>query len=121
MKDVLHLQRDPGPFLSQCLDHCTEGGAIVIGGPNFERLPWRMKRGLSLGGFGRLRSFDGSGISICGPKTLGKHLKRRGFEVSELKWMDHAIGAGPLRGKQFCLGGATAREWVLLARHAGSS
>lgn len=115
MTDLLHLQRDPDELLAQCADLVDPRGALVLGGPNFSRLPWLIKRKLGRGQFAALRSFDQSGIMLCGPRSIRPALRRAGLQRSDILWLDHDIGAGPLRGARIALGELTARSWALRA------
>ncbi len=116
MKDLLHLQAHPGQFVQQCARLVGSGGTLVLAGPNFNRVPWLVKRVLGIGEFRKLRSFDLSGISICGPKTLTGHLTKAGLHTTVTQWLNHGIGRGRSSGIRFPLGRFTAKDWVLRAR-----
>lgn len=116
MTDLLHLQPNPNQLLEKCSELVQDGGALVIAGPNFARLPWLMKRLLGLGQYGRLRNYASSGISVCGPRTLAKTMANRGLHVASVKWLKHTINCAGLDGLEIPMGMLTAREWVLQAR-----
>ena len=116
MTNLLHLQDQPGQCLKQCSQFVEEGGSLVLGGPNFDRVPWLLKRLLGIGEFGKLRNYEQSGMSVCGPKTLSKPIAKAGLEIASVQWLNHAFNKGRLRGKQFVLGSLTARDWILHAR-----
>jgi SAM-dependent methyltransferase len=120
MTDLLHLQQRPAKLLSECAGLVGPRGSLVLGGPNFSRLPWLLKRLLRLGPFGELGDFDRSGISLVGPSTIRTALRRLEFRVEEIRWLDHEIGAGLLKGIRPELGPATARSWALRAVRSGA-
>jgi 2-polyprenyl-3-methyl-5-hydroxy-6-metoxy-1,4-benzoquinol methylase len=116
ISNLLHLQRDPGQVLEQCAGFLSPEGTIVIGGPNFVRLPCLIKRLIGVGQFRCLRSFEASGISLCGPRSLAPHLKQAGLHPTVVQWADHALPkAGPARSR-LRFGPLTARHWALQAR-----
>lgn len=116
MTNWLHLQPDPMCVLEQCASLVDDGGTLVLGGPNFDRIPWFIRRNFGMGEFRKLQSYNQSGISICGPGTLAERLRRNGFQVAAAKWLRHAINYRYFRGIQIPLGRFTAREWILKAR-----
>jgi 2-polyprenyl-3-methyl-5-hydroxy-6-metoxy-1,4-benzoquinol methylase len=116
MTDLLHLQPAPARTLGQCARLVGKNGTMVLAGPNFDRVPWWLKRVAGIGEFRKLRRFEEAGISVCGPRTLRKPLKKAGFQVSHVTWLNHAFGEGLLRGRRIPLGGATGRDWMLQAR-----
>jgi len=113
--NLLHLQRSPMSLLQDCIRLVSEDGALVLSGPNFDRLPWLAKRMLGLGSFQKLRSFEQSGISICGPKSLLATLVAAGFRVPVVRWVNHEIYSPRFRGARISLGRHTARDWILCA------
>ena len=115
MTDLLHLHPNPGQFVQQCCGFVKKGGILVLGGPNFDRLPWYLKRVCGSREFRKLRSFDLSGISVCGPRTLSAPIMNAGLRVADVRWLNHEFGARGLRGKQIRMGWLTARNWVLRA------
>jgi SAM-dependent methyltransferase len=116
LMNLLHLQPDPGWLIGQCARRVREGGALVLGGPNFHRLPWFLKRHFGIGEFRKLRSFDRGGISICGPGTLAKDIRNGGLRIAAVEWLNHSSDPGRQRGCGIPLGRFTAKEWVLQAR-----
>jgi len=116
ISNLLHLQRHPRQFLASCLPSLGPGGSLVLTGPNFERLPWRIQRMLGRGDFWKLRSFESSGISVCGPGSLAKILPEAGVPLARIDWLDHHLEHRLWRGKVPPLGRFTAKAWALLAR-----
>jgi 2-polyprenyl-3-methyl-5-hydroxy-6-metoxy-1,4-benzoquinol methylase len=116
MSNLLHLLPNPGRLVEQCARFVRDGGTLVLAGPNFDRIPWRMKRAFGAGEFRKLRSFAESGISVCSPKTLARPIRNAGLRMAAVQWLNHTVGSGPLRGRQISLGRLTARDWVLQAR-----
>jgi 2-polyprenyl-3-methyl-5-hydroxy-6-metoxy-1,4-benzoquinol methylase len=116
MTNLLHLQANPRQLIENCSRFTREGGSLILGGPNFDRLPWSIRRILGNGEFGKLRSFDLSGVSVCGPKTLAKMIQNASLRVTDVHWLNHTINWGWLRGSRMPLGSLTARDWVLQAR-----
>jgi 2-polyprenyl-3-methyl-5-hydroxy-6-metoxy-1,4-benzoquinol methylase len=114
--NLLHLLPNPGDVLRQCARFVKAGGTLVLSGPNFERVPWLVKRVFGAGEFRKLRSFDLCGISVCGPGTLAGAIKNAGLRVSATRWLNHSFNRGWLRGKQMPVGKLTARDWILQAR-----
>jgi 2-polyprenyl-3-methyl-5-hydroxy-6-metoxy-1,4-benzoquinol methylase len=116
VRDLIHLRARPGQFVEQCARLVKEGGALVLAGPNFNRVPWFLKRMLGVAEFRMLRNFNLSGVSVCGPESLAGHLKEAGLRVSTVHWLNHTIGRGRRRHIGIRFGRFTAREWVLQAR-----
>ncbi len=116
MTNLLHLQPSPNQLLEKCAKLVRGGGTLVITGPNFGRVPCLVKRLIGFGEFGMLRDYSLGGISICGPRTLRKHLINYGFHVTCVKWLRHTIKYAWLEGLRIPMGMFTAREWVLQAR-----
>ena len=46
IKDLLHLQQNPGQLLEKCSRFVVKDGVLVIAGPNFDRVPWLIRRAL---------------------------------------------------------------------------
>jgi len=116
LTNLLHLQPDPKILVEHCIRKVVKGGTLILSGPNFDRAPWFIRRNFSTGEFRRLRRFDSSGISICGPGTLAECIDKNGSHVVAVRWLDHVIEQGWLRGSRISLGRFTARQWILQAR-----
>lgn len=116
MRDLLHLQANPGQLIEQCSRLVKNGGTLVLAGPNFSRVPWFIKRLFGIGDFRKLKSFDLSGITVCGPESLARPIRNAGLRISRAGWFNHEIHQGALRGRRISLGKLTAREWVLQAQ-----
>jgi SAM-dependent methyltransferase len=115
MTDLLHLQPNPDELLEQCCKFIKPGGTLVVGGPNFGRWQWVLKHLLGAGEFKKLRSFDQCGISLCGPGTLTKTIRRAGLVQTGVRWLDHELNNGQtsrrIPARKYC-----AKEWLLQAR-----
>lgn len=116
MPNLLHLLPNPKTVLEQCSRFVREGGTLVISGPNFDRLPILIKRTFGIGDLGKLRSFDKSGISICGPQTFKKHIERQGLRVEPIKWVHQASSHWKSSCIWACLGRLTAKDWIIRAQ-----
>lgn len=116
MTNLLHLLPNPKAVLERCSRFVPEGGTLVIGGPNFGRLPVLIKRIFGVGDYGKLRSFDESGISVCGPQAFKKHIERNGLRVEPIKWMHQASPQWELGGIESYLGRFTAKDWIIRAQ-----
>ena len=114
--NLLHLLPSPGDVLRQCVRFVRAGGTMVLSGPNFDRVPWLVKRVFGAGELRNLRHFELSGINVCGPGTLAKAIKNAGLHVSATRWLNHSFDGGWLRGTQMPAGKLTARDWILQAR-----
>ncbi len=115
IKDLLHLQQNPGQLLEQCSGFVAKDGVLVVAGPNFDRVPWLIRRVFGIGGFDKLRSFASSGFSICVPRTLAKQIENAGLRITNVSWLNHNFGRSFLSGRRINLGRFTARDWVLRA------
>jgi 2-polyprenyl-3-methyl-5-hydroxy-6-metoxy-1,4-benzoquinol methylase len=116
MTNLLHLNERPGNAIGQCSRWVGAGGVLVLGGPNFDRVPWLLKRVLNVADYGRLRRFELGGHSLCVPRTLATPIRQAGLQVTEVRWLNHRLERGWLRGREMPMGGLTARNWVLQAR-----
>jgi 2-polyprenyl-3-methyl-5-hydroxy-6-metoxy-1,4-benzoquinol methylase len=114
--NLLHLNRDPSGMVERCAQLVASGGALVLAGPNINRLPWLVKRLFNVDGYGRLRRFELSGQSICVPRTLRKPIEKSGLQLTTVRWLNHTLERGRLRGRRIPLAGLTAKEWALQAR-----
>jgi hypothetical protein len=114
ISNLLHLQPDPGQFLKECARYVGEKAALVVNGYNFSRLPTWSRRVCRLAHHGKLRRFEQSGISVCGPASLSSAARAAGLTVTAVKWFNHR----PLTRKlgSLRLGSLTANDWVLQAR-----
>ena len=121
---LLHLLPDPWEALEQCLPLVKDDGTIVIAGPNFERLPVRVKRLLGAGEYRKLRSYSESGIRPCGRAEVARRLGKLGWEISASLWFERTPHLGEARdfstGMRRRLGGLLARDWVIQARRRGN-
>lgn len=113
---VVHLQEEPGRLLGQCSKLVSKGGTLVVSGPNFNRISDLAKRILALRDYGKLRRFDQSGISLCGPGTVVKHLGNTGLSVNYVRWFNCPAWGKHMHNIHMKLGSLSARDWVLQAR-----
>jgi 2-polyprenyl-3-methyl-5-hydroxy-6-metoxy-1,4-benzoquinol methylase len=116
MTNLLHLQMNPQCILEKCARFVQENGTLVLSGPNFNRMPWLIKRILGMGHFSKLKDFNRGGVNVCGARTLAKVLKNIGFYIAGMKWIDHEINKGLLSEIQIRFGSLTAKNWILQAR-----
>jgi 2-polyprenyl-3-methyl-5-hydroxy-6-metoxy-1,4-benzoquinol methylase len=113
MTNLLHLQPSPRKALAQCSEVVANRGSLVLTGPNFKRIPWLVKRVAGANGLSRIGRRS---LKASDPATLSSRLKRFGFRVTGLQWLDHTILQEYLRGREIPLGRFTAREWLLQAQ-----
>jgi 2-polyprenyl-3-methyl-5-hydroxy-6-metoxy-1,4-benzoquinol methylase len=116
LTNLLHLQPTPAHLVERCSRFVQEGGALVLSGLNFDRVSSFIKRQCGIGESRKLWTYERSGISTCGPRTLAKCIRDTGLRISSVQWLNHTINKGPLRGKLMPLGVLTARNWVLQAQ-----
>jgi SAM-dependent methyltransferase len=115
--NLLHFQSDPKAVIASCCRLVRDGGALVISGPNFDRLPVRIKRTAGIGDYGKLRHFDQGGVSVCGPGTLAGSIKGAGLRIAAVRWANDPPvipNGAAVSAPRF--GSLTARSWVLQAR-----
>lgn len=115
MTNLLHLQQDTGGIVAKLSRVLREDGSLVLSGPNFDRLPWLVKRIAALGEFGCLRDFKTSGISISTPRSLRSAFTEAGMRLAEVRWINHWVNRGWTGATNSFLGQLTARDWVLRA------
>jgi SAM-dependent methyltransferase len=116
MLNLLHLHSSPERLILDLGRFVGRGGSLVLGGPNFNRLPWLIKRILNLDDYGKLRHFELSGHNICGPRSLAPSIAECNLQVEKVEWHDHAFNRTGLRGKPLRLGSLTAKNWLIRAR-----
>lgn len=114
--DLLHLQPEPGRVLEQFSQLIRAGGTLVVCGPNFDRVPTFVRRTLRMNDYRKLRSFEQSGISVCGPKTLAPYIESAGLRTTAVRWLDDAASRGGSGKSNMWFGRLMAREWILQAR-----
>ncbi len=118
---LLHLWPDHARVLERCCRLLAKGGTIVLGGPNFARIPLLMQRAAWFGPYGRLRVFAHSGVSVCGPASLGRRLRRLGMCVTAVKWLAGGSTGDGIGGRKSCSGPVFARQWLLQATRMRAS
>jgi SAM-dependent methyltransferase len=115
--NLLHFESDPKAVIASCCRLVRDGGALVISGPNFDRLPVWIKRTAGIGDYGKLRHFDQGGVSVCGPGTLAGSIKGAGLRIAAVRWAnDPPVIPNGVAVRAPRLGSLTARSWVLQAR-----
>jgi SAM-dependent methyltransferase len=119
--NLLHLLPQPEALLAQSSHFVREGGTLVLSGPNFDHLPWRAKRAFGIGEYRKLQSFDQSGITVCGPKSLESCIGNAGLRVVAVSWFNHGPGRRGIDGTLFRFNSFTAKDWVLQAQRTASS
>lgn len=114
--NLLHLQPKPERFLEECALRVGKDGTLLVTGPNFSRLPTLFKRAFGVEDYSKLRNFDNSGISVCGPTTLARHVSTAGLRITSVQWLNHKIGWAGLSGCRVRFGRFTANNWIFQAR-----
>jgi hypothetical protein len=92
----------------------------VVAGPNFRRFNVLLKRAFRIGAYRKLRRFEESGVSLCGPATLASHIRNAGLGISAVRWVNHEFAQCLLAKMRLRLGGVTAKDWLLQARRNDS-
>ena len=113
LTNLLHLQRNPAEMIHALVQHLDPGGAFVLAGPNFSRLPVVLKRLLAVDGFGRLKSYELGGFTPCGPSSLAPLFAANGMNSLRIKWLNHSFDFRGLRTGWLHLGRLTARSWAM--------
>jgi len=116
LTNLLHLQPNPGYLVEHSSRFVRAGGALLLHGINFDRIPWFIRRHYGSGQFRKLRTYEMSGISTCSPGTVARSIRKSGLRVAGVRWLNHTINQRRIRGNLIPLGRLTAREWVLLAQ-----
>lgn len=117
ISDLLHLVPDPSALLERCCQHLSQGGTLLLTGPNLGSLKVSAKRLLNLAGCAAPRTFEEGGISIVGPGRLKRALAQAGLRVSAVRWSKRSPGAG----RERWLGRLCAQRWTLQAVRPGST
>lgn len=119
LSHLLHLAPDPEKVIDLCAQRVAPGGRFLISGPNFNRFPILLKRNFCRGDERKMRSFSESGITLCGPASLAKRLRRCGLRVASVHWRNHSALLGKGGPPAVELGGLTAKDWVLTSVRSG--
>ena len=116
MTNLLHLQPDPEKVLAQCSRFVGDNGTLLLSGPNFNSLRFRVKRALGVRDYRKLRSFDVSGVNVFSPRKLAKLLRGSGFHNATIHLpVDHSTGtAWP--GLRETFRSLFAEDWIIQAR-----
>jgi 2-polyprenyl-3-methyl-5-hydroxy-6-metoxy-1,4-benzoquinol methylase len=118
ISNLLHLLRNPARVIEASSRLVRSGGQLMLTGPNFKRFPILVKRLLSKGDYGKLRSYADSGINVCGPSDVSKMLSKSDLRVDAVHWLNH-IGFPRNQGRlALQLGFLTARDWMLVAKNS---
>jgi 2-polyprenyl-3-methyl-5-hydroxy-6-metoxy-1,4-benzoquinol methylase len=116
ISNLLHLQREPGRVLEQLSRFVCENGTLLVNGPNFKRVSTLAKQVFKANENQKLRSFDQSGISVCGPGSLARHIKKGGLRVVAVQWLNHEFAKNKPGTMPIRLGSFTAKDWILQAQ-----
>jgi len=115
ISNLLHLQGDPAGLLSLWSRLVANGGTMIVKGINFDRMPVLFKRFLGSGDYTKLRDYEESGVTVCGPAAVRKTLRATGLNDASVSWINHALPGERLRGVPIRLGRLTAKDWILRA------
>lgn len=116
MSELLHLLPEQGRILEKCLALLRNSGTLLVSGPNFERLPLIVKRAMGRGDYRKLKSFDNSGVNPCYPGFVAKYAKNAGFDMTSVKWINHALPGRRLAKVRMEFASLTAKDWIVRAR-----
>jgi 2-polyprenyl-3-methyl-5-hydroxy-6-metoxy-1,4-benzoquinol methylase len=116
VSNLAHLRPNPDQFLVRCSQYLREHGTLVVCGPNFNHVRTLANRLLNSGDYRKLRSFEQSGISVCGPRSLARPLSEAGLRITALQWINHQPWRVPWIENRKRLGSLTARDWVIQVR-----
>jgi 2-polyprenyl-3-methyl-5-hydroxy-6-metoxy-1,4-benzoquinol methylase len=116
MTNLLHLLPNPKTVLEQCSRFVQKNGTLVISGPNFGRVPVLIKRIFGVGDYGKLRSVEESGINMCSPQTVERHIEQQGFRSEPIKWVHQKSSRRKLNCIWARLGRLTAQDWIIRAQ-----
>ena len=118
ISNLFHLQRNPEHLLSRLSRLLSDNGTMVMKGANFDRLPILLKRTLGLSDYWKLRDYDQSGVTVCGPTILATHARAAGLDACELQWINHALPGERLPRVPIRLGRLTAKDWILISKRS---
>jgi 2-polyprenyl-3-methyl-5-hydroxy-6-metoxy-1,4-benzoquinol methylase len=118
LSHLLHLLPNPAGIIEACCHVLRPGGQILLSGPNFNRLPVLAKRAFLNGDYRKMRSFQASGVNLCGPSRIAKALRNAGLRVAAVRWFNHSPLLGGGHGPTMNLGFMTAKEWLVASELA---
>jgi SAM-dependent methyltransferase len=118
ISNLLHLQTDPVRLMEGIARLMGGGGTLLVKGPNFNRVPIRIKQYFGTNGYRKLGNFTESGINRCGPGTFLRQIKKMGLDSARICWLDQELSKGKWNRIRLPLGGLTARNWILQARRS---
>jgi len=84
--NLIHLLADPSAVVHQCGNLVREDGALLIEGPNFERLPVLLRRAVGAPHYRNIRSYPATGLQIHGITAVKRMLQRSGFQTTTVRW-----------------------------------
>jgi hypothetical protein len=93
----------------------SNGGVLVVSGPNFSAIPTLLKRMLGWGDYAKLREFAESGVNTYGRRRVVREMENTGLEVTELRWVT-LIPQRNLTVAHRWLGRYMADGWIIQAR-----
>jgi 2-polyprenyl-3-methyl-5-hydroxy-6-metoxy-1,4-benzoquinol methylase len=115
MANLLYLLPNPGEILRQCARFVEKDGTLVVGGPNFGRIPILIRRALGRWDYRKLRTFVESGINVSGPAALAKDIRNSGIQAINIKWCGRTQPESIGGSIQMALGRFWADSWILQA------
>jgi len=116
MANLLYLFPNPRKILRQCARFVAKDGTLLVGGPNFGRIPILIKRALGRWDYRKLRTFAESGISVIGPAALAKDIGNSGTQAVRIRWCSKTQPEGEGGSLRMALGRFWAESWILQAR-----
>jgi SAM-dependent methyltransferase len=114
LTNLIHLLPRPEDVLERLARLLTVGGCLIVSGLHFDHLPVLLKRAIGFGPYGRLRSFQASGIHTGGRRWTRGALRRAGLRLTTRRWTDHHVSGWP-PAVAVRAGGLGARGWILAA------
>jgi SAM-dependent methyltransferase len=115
MSHLLHLLPDPIAVLSACSRLVIPDGTLVIAGYNFDLLTNWTRRLLRRAEYADLGDFARSGLNLCRPGQVSRHLETLGFQTDWVRWYDWSrLHQWPV-ARRFLQRGV-ARKWLLRSR-----
>jgi SAM-dependent methyltransferase len=118
--NLIHLLRDPLHVIAECGRLVNEHGALVLEGPNFERLPVLIKRTIGSGFYQYMRRFSESGVQVNRVNAVRQMVRRTGFRAISTRWARISAPVFPRGAVPPWLQRFVAETWVVEARRTDS-